>query len=78
MYCPFCFSSFDGPDDGGKRPYCAAKYNHFGEWEKRSSSAFSDNGHHERGSDAIEGDYSLFEIEDRPFAPTSKDKLLRL
>ena len=67
MYCPFCSSSFDGPDDGGQCPYCAAKYDHLGEWKKGAASAFSDNGHHETGSDASEGDYLLYEMEDDSF-----------
>jgi hypothetical protein len=67
MYCPFCSLTFDGPEHGGQCPHCGAEYNSLGEWKKGSSSALSDDGHHETGSDASEGDYLLYEMEEDDF-----------
>jgi hypothetical protein len=67
MFCPFCRLSFDAPEDGGICPNCGAKYNSMGEWKKGSSSPVIDDGHHETGSDASEGDFVLNEMEEDDF-----------
>jgi hypothetical protein len=62
MFCPFCGSSFDGFDDGGTCPDCGAKYDYTGSWTKGVIS--DDDGHHETGSDAGEGDVLIGEMAD--------------
>jgi len=62
MYCPFCGLSFDGPDDGGQYPDCGAKYDYTGQWTK--GKVTDDDGDHETGSDATEGDFLLDQADD--------------
>ena len=62
MYCPFCSLSFDGYDDGGECPDCGAKYDYTGHWTK--GIVTDDDGHHETGSDAGEGDMLLDDMAD--------------
>jgi hypothetical protein len=63
MFCPFCRSSFDAPEDGGKCPNCGAKYSSMGQWTKGPFPSNSGNGHHETGSDAGEDDILLNELD---------------
>jgi len=60
MYCPFCSLSFDGSEDGGNCPDCGAEYDYTGSWKK--GEIVDDDGHHETGSDAGEGDALLDEM----------------
>jgi predicted amidophosphoribosyltransferase len=67
MFCPFCSASFDGDENVGICPDCGGENNSIGEWRKRSSCAARDDGHHETGSDASEGDFLLYDMEDDEF-----------
>jgi len=62
MFCPFCCLSFDGYEDRGSCPDCGAEYDYTGNWTKGRIS--DDDGHHETGSDAGEGDVLLDEMAD--------------
>ena len=61
MYCPFCSLTFDGPEDGGSCPDCGSEYDYTGRWNKGN---ISDDGHHETGADAGEGDVLLDDMTD--------------